>query len=95
MQFKKGPKGRGTLARKIRVGPTMLYTLSVAPYILNPFPGSQKKKEKKKRIFVIFKLLTEIIIDVFKKYLIMQHQEGLLMKLQIFETKVSSWLKEF
>lgn len=77
------------------VGPTMLYTLSVAPYILNPFPGSQKKKEKKKRIFVIFKLLTEIIIDVFKKYLIMQHQEGLLMKLQIFETKVSSWLKEF
>lgn len=76
------------------VGPTMLYTLSVAPYILHPFPGSQKKR-RKKRIFVIFKLLTEIIIDVFKKYLMMQHQEGLLMKLQIFETKVSSWLKEF
>ncbi len=39
----------------------MLYTLSVAPYMLNPFPGSEKN-------IVIFKLWTEIIIDVLNKY---------------------------
>lgn len=31
-----------------------------------------------------------IILDVFDEYLTMQHQEGLLMKLQIFEIKKKS-----
>lgn len=35
-----------------------------------------------------------IILDVFDEYLTMQHQEGLLMKLQIFEIKKSVFLAQ-